>query len=40
MHLDDETKKLPLRGRNLDGTTLSTMLGEEPVLLVFLRHLG
>lgn len=29
-----------LRGRNLEGDTLAEVLGEQPALLVFARHLG
>jgi hypothetical protein len=32
--------RLPVVGRNLEGPTLGSTLGDDPTLLVFLRHLG
>ena len=38
--LSDELLARPVRGRNLRGATLGEELGDEPRLLVFLRHFG
>ena len=38
--LPAELLETPLRGRHLRGVTLGAALGEEPTLLIFLRHFG
>jgi hypothetical protein len=40
MELSSELLSEPVAGRNLEGATLGDALGDDPVLLVFLRHLG
>ena len=40
MDLSSEIRNQPVEGRNFDGGTLGSALGENPALLVFLRHLG
>jgi hypothetical protein len=38
--VDRQLLDLPVAGYNLRGASLRAELGNEPVLLVFLRHLG
>lgn len=38
--LPPELLETPLRGRRLQGVTLGAALGDEPTLLIFLRHFG
>ena len=40
MKLRTEFRNEPVTGRNLEGASLGDALGDDPVLLVFLRHLG
>lgn len=36
----DDALALAIEGRNLAGETLGKAIGDEPTLLIFLRHLG
>jgi hypothetical protein len=40
MEPNTEFRTEPVAGRNLEGATLGEALGDDSVLLVFLRHLG
>ena len=38
--LPAEVRDLPVKGRNLIPGTFGDQIGDEPTLLVFLRHFG
>ena len=40
MEFTGDTLGLAVEGRHLGGPTLGEALGDDPCLLVFLRHLG